>query len=117
MFKQKLTRVVSNIDGALGCVLMGFDGIQIDSYWATEFPQFQGVAVELSNMLDKFRKQQIQDIGNIHEVSITSGEITTLARVVADEYLLILALSDQADMGRGQTMLRLISPFLEKEMM
>lgn len=117
MFKQKLTRVVSNIDGAIGCVLMGFDGISIDSYWAQDFPQMQAVAVELSNMLDKFRKQQIQDIGDIHEVSITSGDITTLARVVAEEYLLILALSDQADVGRGQTMLRLITPFLEKEMM
>jgi hypothetical protein len=117
MFKQKLTRVVNNIDGAIGCVLMGFDGISIDSYWAQDFPQMQAVAVELSNMLDKFRRQQIQDIGDIYEVSITSGEITTLARVVAEDYLLILALSEEADVGRGQTMLRLISPFLEKEMM
>lgn len=117
MFKQKLTRVVSNIDGAIGCVLMGFDGISIDSYWARDFPQMQSVAVELSNMLDKFRRMQIADIGAINEVSITSGDITTLARVVAEEYLLILALSDQADVGRGQTMLRLISPFVEKEMM
>lgn len=117
MFKQKLTRVVSNIDGAIGCVLMGFDGIAIDNYWAEDFPQMNAVAVELSNMLDKFRRAKIADIGDINEVSITSGDITTLARVVADEYLLILALSDEADVGRGQTMLRLISPFVEREMM
>lgn len=117
MFKQKLTRVVSNVDGAIGCVLMGFDGIAIDSFWAQEFPQMNAVAVELSNMLDKFRRLQIADVGPIYEVSITSGDITTLARVVAEDYLLILALSDEADVGRGQTMLRLISPFVEKEMM
>ena len=120
MFKQKLTRVVSNIDGAIGCVLMGFDGIAIDTVQtddAQEFPQMQAVAVELSNMLDKFRRMQIADIGDINEVSITSGDITTLARVVAEDYLLILALSETADVGRGQTMLRLISPFVEKEML
>ena len=117
MFKQKLTRVVSNVEGAIGCVLMGFDGIPIDSFWARELPQMNAVAVELSNMLDKFRRLQIADIGPVHEVSITSGDVTTLARVVAEDYLLILALSDEADVGRGQTMLRLITPFVEKEMM
>lgn len=117
MFKQKLTRVVGNVDGALGCVLMGFDGIAIDSIWTEELPQMNAIAVELSNMLDKFRRLKIADVGPIHEVSITSGDVTTLARVVADDYLLILALSDEADVGRGQTMLRLISPFVEKEML
>ena len=117
MFKEKLNRVVTNIDGALGCMLIGFDGIPIDSVWDNELPQMGAVAVELSNMLGKFRRLQIYDGGNIDEVSITTGPITTLARVVADEYLLILALSETADVGRGQTMLRLISPFVEKEML
>lgn len=117
MFKEKLTRVVSNIDGALGCMLIGFDGIPIDSVWDQELPQMGAVAVELSNLLDKFRRLQIYEGSEIDEVSITTGPITTLARVVGGEYLLILALSDTADVGRGQTMLRLITPFVEREMM
>lgn len=117
MFKQKLTRVVGNVDGALGCVLMDFDGIAIDQFWAKEMPTLNSVAVELSNLLAKFRRMEFKEMGEINEVSITTGDITTLARVVAGEYLLILALSDEADVGRGQTMLRLISPFVEKEMM
>jgi len=116
MFKQKLARVVSNVDGALGCMLIGFDGIAIDSVWDQDLPQMSAVAVELSNLLAKFRRLQIQDVGEISEVSITTGDITTLARVVAGEYLLILAMSMNGDVGRGQTMLRLISPFVEREM-
>lgn len=117
MFKQKLTRVVNNVDGTLGCMLIGFDGIPIDSVFdGQEMPQMNAVAVELSNLLDKFRRLQIYDVGEVNEVSITLGEVTALARVVANEYLLILALDVDADVNRGQTMLRLIAPFVEREM-
>ena len=117
MFRQKLTRVVNNIEGAYGCMLMGFDGIAIDSVFrGEELPQLTAIAVELSNVLDKFRRLQVYDVADVNEVSLTTGDITTLARVVSDEYLLILALSKDADVGRGQTMLRLIAPFVEREM-
>ncbi len=117
MFKQKLTSVVNNVEGSIGCLLIGFDGIPIDSvYRDQELSQMSAIAVELSNLLGKFRRLQVYDVGEVHEVSITTGMVTALARVVADEYLLILALSNEADVQRGQTMLRLISPFVEKEM-
>lgn len=117
MFKQKLASVVNNVDGSIGCLLIGFDGIPIDAvYRDQELPQMGAVAVELSNMLDKFRRLQIYDVGEVNEVSITAGSITALAKVVADEYLLILAMAVDSDVKRGQTMLRLISPFVEREM-
>ncbi len=117
MFRQKLTRVVKNVDGSLGCMLIGFDGIPIDSvFGGQELAQMNAVAVELSNLLDKFRRLQIYEVGEVNEVSITLGEVTALARVVASEYLLILALDADADVNRGQTMLRLIAPYVEREM-
>ena len=117
MFRQKLTRVVKNVDGSLGCMLIGFDGIPIDSvFGGEELTQMNAVAVELSNLLDKFRRLQIYEVGEVNEVSITLGDVTALARVVASEYLLILALDADADVNRGQTMLRLIAPYVEREM-
>lgn len=117
MFKEKLARVVNNIDGSIGCLLMGFDGIQIDAVFAErELPEMTAIAIEVSNLLDKFRRMNLHEFGQVNEVSITTGEITALAKVVADDYLLVLALESQADVNRGQTMLRLISPFVEREM-
>ena len=117
MFKEKLTRVVSNVHGSIGCLLIGFDGIQIDSvYGERELPEMTAIAIEVSNLLDKFRRMKLHDIGEVNEVSITTGAVTALARVVADEYLLVLAMDADADVNRGQTMLRLISPFVEQEM-
>lgn len=118
MFKQKLTNVVNNVDGSIGCLLIGFDGIPIDSvYRSEELPQMNAIAVELSNLLDKFRRLQAYDVGEINEVSVTAGNITALAKVVAEEYLLILAMAASADVNRGQTMLRLIAPYVEEEML
>lgn len=119
MFKDKLTRVVTNVPGSLGCLLIGFDGIPIDSvFTGKELTEMAAIAVELTNLLGKFRRMNLHDMmGDVNEVSITTGTVTTLARVIAEEYLLVLALSSEADINRGQTMLRLISPFVEREML
>jgi hypothetical protein len=117
MFKEKLTRVIKNVPGSVGCFLIGFDGIQVDGLYADkEFPEMNAVAIELSNLLAKFRRMQLHDLGEINEVSLTTGQITTLARVIAEEYLLVVAMASTGDVNRGQTMLRLIAPFVEREM-
>ena len=117
MFKQRLTSVVSNVDGSIGCLLIGFDGIPIDTvYRDQELPEMSAISVEISNLLDKFRRLQVYEGEVVDELSITVGPITALAKVVADEYLLILAMDAESDVNRGQTMLRLISPFVEREM-
>ncbi len=117
MFREKLSRVVNNVDGAIGCLLIGFDGIQIDGVYAEEeMVEMAAIAIEVSNLLDKFRRMNLHEVGEVNEVSITTGSVTTLARVVADEYLLVLSMSANSDVNRGQTMLRLISPFVEREM-
>ncbi len=116
MFKQRLTSVVNNVDGAIGCLLIGFDGIPIDTVYSDEeLPEMSAIAVEVSNLLDKFRRLQVYEGEEVNELSITVGPITALTKVVADEYLLILAMDADADVNRGQTMLRLISPFVERE--
>ena len=118
MFKQKLTSVVNHVDGSIGCLLIGFDGIAIDTvYRDQELPEMSAIAVELSNLLDKFRRVEVYEAGAVNELSITVGDVTALAKVVADEYMLILAMSSQADVNRGQTMLRLITPFVEEQML
>lgn len=117
MFEEKLRQVVSNVDGTVGCLLIGFDGIPIETlYTGEEIPEMDDVAVELSNLLGKFRRlEENYEMGGVKEVAVTIGDVTTLARVVGEEYLLMLALEPEADVGRGQNMLRLIAPSVEDE--
>lgn len=117
MFKEKLFQVAENVEGTVGCLLIGFDGIPIETFYADEeLPQMDEVAVELSNLLGKFRRlEDNYEMGGVEELAVTIGDITTLAHVVGEEYLLMLALSPEADVGRGQNMLRLIAPAVERE--
>jgi predicted regulator of Ras-like GTPase activity (Roadblock/LC7/MglB family) len=117
MFKEKLSQVVSHVDGTLGCLLIGFDGIPIETlYTGDEIPQMDEVAVELSNLLGKFRRlESTYEMGGVDEVAVTIGNITALAHVVGEEYLLMLALNSEGDVDRGQNMLRLIAPAVERE--
>lgn len=117
MFREKLNRVITNVEGSIGCLLIGFDGIQIDSVFSDEeIVEMSAIAVEVSNLLGKFRRLNLHEVGEVNEVSITTGDVTTLAHVISEEYLLVLAMSAQSDINRGQMMLRLIVPFIEREM-
>ena len=73
------------------------------------------IAVELSSMLRKLRMTRIEGQAEVDEVSMTIGAVTTLAKIIADEYMLVLSLGESGDVSRGQTMLRLIAPYVEKE--
>lgn len=116
MFKQKLARVIENVQGSIGCMLIGLDGIAIDKEFRDqEDPQVGMIAVELSNLLDRLKRMEINDDVPVNEIAVTAGDVTMLAHSVGGEYLLILAMHRDADINRGQTMLRLITPFIERE--
>lgn len=116
MFEEKLSQIVDNVEGTLGCLLIGFDGIPIERVLSDDaFPEMEDVAVELSNLLDDFERLQSYGLGELDAVSVAMGEVTTLARIVADEYLLMLVLRSDADVMRGQNMLQLVAPYVERE--
>lgn len=117
MFEEKLSQIIDNVEGTLGCLLIGFDGIPIESlYTGEKLTEMDEIAVELSNLLGKFRRlEENYEMGGVEELAVTIGDVTTLAHVVGDEYMLMLALSPDADVDRGQNMLRLIAPAVERE--
>ena len=115
-FRTKLKSVVDHVEGALGCILIDLEGMEID--W---FPRdgtegnLRMIAVELSSLLKKLRMMSVESQDDILEVSMTAGSVTTLARVVSDEYMLVVSLRRDADVSRAQSMLRLVAPFVERE--
>ncbi|MBH24832.1 MAG: hypothetical protein CMH57_10335 [Myxococcales bacterium] len=98
--------------------MLGFDGIPIASVFVnkeTEGELVNAVAVELSNTFGKLRATSF-GAGGLEEMSLLSGEMAVLARVVQEEYLLLMALKPGADLDQGARMLRLISPWVEQQM-
>lgn len=118
MFRELLTEIVSGADGAIGAVLMGSDGLTVDQ--ATAQPaggDVEAVAMELSVVLREVRKaaQQIE-AGTPEEVMIRGAELTTLIRVLNDEYFVALALRPSASVGKARYLLRRAAPRLRENL-
>lgn len=121
MFQENLQRALLHVQGARGAMLIGFDGIPIASLYAEGTSegdtQLLEYAVELTHMIRKFNRTAL-DRGTppIEEMSTTNHHQRTLARVVHGEFLLILAMEPGAESEAGGQMLKLLAPWVEREL-
>lgn len=114
MFKEMLREVVEGTDGGIAGLLMGSDGIAVEM-WSREGEELdiQTVGMELSVILKDILRASVQlDAGVAHEVAIQAEKITTLVRMVNDEYFVAVALRPDGNYGKARFMLRLAAPRL-----
>lgn len=120
MFQERLKHVVDNCEGSLACVLMGFDGISLDSYVAenkSDSLDIQDVGLEYSVVLKQILKTaELLEAGEVQEVAIASERLTTLVRVLNQEYFIALAMSPTGNYGKGRYLLRLTAPEIHREL-
>src|SRR5712672_656657 len=107
MFKEAIRDVVEGTDGASAGILMDFEGIAVDSYVKGEGVDINAVGAEYSVILKSIqRATESLETGGAREVSIQSEKLTTIVRILNDEYFLALTLSPDANFGKGRYLLR-----------
>jgi predicted regulator of Ras-like GTPase activity (Roadblock/LC7/MglB family) len=73
--------------------------------------------MELSVVLREVRKATKQiEAGSVDEVMIRGAKVTTLIRVLTDEYFVALALPPGACAGKGRFLLRRAAPRLREQL-
>jgi predicted regulator of Ras-like GTPase activity (Roadblock/LC7/MglB family) len=104
MFSEILQRIVEETGGGIGAVLMGYDGIAIDQYFAPdEELDLQMVVVEYSNVLKEIRKTaDILSLGDMEEISIRTDRFIIVIRVLNDEYFVALVINRDGNFGKGR---------------
>ena len=104
MFNEILQRIVEETGGGIGAVLMGYDGIAIDQYFAPdEELDLQMVVVEYSNVLKEIRKTaDILSLGDMEEISIRTDRFIIVIRVLNDEYFVALVINRDGNFGKGR---------------
>lgn len=109
MFKDILREVVENTDGAVASILMGFDGITVDSYVdAASGIDMETVGSEYSQVLSQIRQAaQLLDMGTAREVAVQAENMTTLMRLLNDEYFVALAIAPTGNIGKARFLLRM----------
>jgi predicted regulator of Ras-like GTPase activity (Roadblock/LC7/MglB family) len=114
MFKEALRDVVEGTEGGLAGLLMGFDGIPVETYTKTDSEiDIQTVGAELSTVL-KDVKRAIEHLqgGGANELAIQAEKITTLIRWINADYFIALTIAPSGNFGKGRFLLRLAAPKL-----
>jgi predicted regulator of Ras-like GTPase activity (Roadblock/LC7/MglB family) len=118
-FRQHLESVVSQVDGAIACSVMGFDGISVDTYQKDEATDLElnGAWVEYANLLTQLRNAaDVLKTGTVTELSVNSEKVLTIIRLVSPEYFLVLALKAEGNYGKGRYVLRVTAPKVRAEL-
>ena len=119
MFAELLDRVLKETPGAVGVTLMGFDGIAIDSRSVDEPGEvsLQAAAIELGQVASQLKGVAASlNAGDVHEVSVQTGALTTVLRPLTPEYFIALSLKPGANLGKGRYLMRVVAPKLVAEL-
>ncbi|ADO74196.1 roadblock/LC7 domain-containing protein [Stigmatella aurantiaca] len=118
-FRAHLESVVNQVDGALACSVMGFDGISVETYQKDDAAELElaGAWVEYANLLTQLKNAaEVLKTGVVTELSVNSEKVLTLIRMVSPEYFLILALRAEGNYGKGRYVLRVTAPKVRAEL-
>jgi len=108
MFTEILRNLTEETPGAIGAVLMGYDGIAISSHFLPgDDLDVQMIAIEYGNVLKEIRNAAaVLAIGEMEEVNIQTRRYRFVIRAITDEYFVALALDRDGNFGKGRYVLR-----------
>jgi predicted regulator of Ras-like GTPase activity (Roadblock/LC7/MglB family) len=117
-FQESLKRLVVETEGGVAGLLMGFDGIAVDSYSvAAAGMDITTVGMEFSFILQQVRKAaEILEVGTVNEITIRASKVTIIIRAINAEYFLALAIRPEGNLGKGRYLLRIVAPKLQVEL-
>lgn len=116
MFREHLRKIVDNVEGGLGGLLMGFDGIAVDVYTREDVEtdvDIQTMGMEFSFVMTQMRKAaEILEIGGIQEVAIKAERVTLVLRILSQDYFVAVALTPEGNFGKARFLMRVQVPRL-----
>lgn len=118
MFTAHLQKVVDNVEGGVGALIMGVDGIAVDRYVrSNEGIDIDTIGMELSFILTQIRKaSEVLEVGGLQEIAIKAEQLVVVLRLLNDEYFLGVALRADGNFGKARFLMRVIAPKLTAEL-
>jgi len=120
-FHQRITDLVNRLEGGAAGLLMGFDGITLDTYarpeHAAALPDLQTMAMEFAHVVAQARRTlQSLDAGALEEFTLKTEKLTLAVRVLTTEYFLACAILPSGNLGKTRYLMRLTAPALSAEL-
>jgi predicted regulator of Ras-like GTPase activity (Roadblock/LC7/MglB family) len=116
VFSEVLQDVAKKVDGWVGLVIMGMDGIPIEQLRLDETANFETLAAECTALL-KNTRQASEEVGagSLREITITTELLVILAVAITEDYVLLGVMRRGANHGRARFVMRRATLRLEKE--
>jgi predicted regulator of Ras-like GTPase activity (Roadblock/LC7/MglB family) len=120
-FREGIQNLLDKIEGGVACVLMGFDGITLDSCskagQAAALPDVQTLAMEFAHLIAQARRTLTSlDAGALEEFTLRTDVLTLVVRVLTPEYFLGCAIMPNGGLGRARYLMRVAAPALRADL-
>lgn len=114
MFADTLRKVVDNVDGGIAAVIMGLDGIPVETYVRqSDRVDVNTVAMEFSFILGQVRKAgDSLAVGNLEELSVKAQRLMLVCRMISPQYFVAIAMAPEGNFGKARFLARLATPSL-----
>jgi len=114
LFAETLRKVVDNVDGGLAAVIMGLDGIPVDTYVrVNDKVDVTTVAMEFSFILTQVRKAgESLQVGGLEELTVKAQRLILVCRMISPQYFVAVAMAPEGNFGKARYLARLASPAL-----
>jgi predicted regulator of Ras-like GTPase activity (Roadblock/LC7/MglB family) len=118
MFRDNLQKMVERVDGAVAGILMGFDGISVETYArGAATPDVQTVGMEFAHVLTQVRRAtEALEVGGLRELQVRADNLVVLVHVLNNEYFVACAIRPDANSGKARYLLRMLAPQIQSEL-
>ena len=119
MFGDVLKQILDKVEGAIGALIMGLDGIAIEQQIID--PELYDnrlsmIAAAYATLLrNSMRTSNDVGVGQLQEMSVISGNMILVIKLINPEYFLLIALHSDGNIGRARFELRKAQLLLEEE--
>ena len=114
MFAETLRKVVDNVDGGIAAVIMGLDGIPVDSYVRqSDRLDVNTVAMEFSFILTQIKKAgESLQVGGLEELVVRAQRLVLICRMISPQYFVGIAVAPEGNFGKARFLARMATPAL-----
>jgi predicted regulator of Ras-like GTPase activity (Roadblock/LC7/MglB family) len=114
LFGETLRKVVDNVDGGIAAVIMGLDGIPVESYVRqNDKIDVNTVAMEFSFILGQVRKAgESLAVGGLEELTVKAQRLLLVCRMITPQYFVAVVMAPEGNFGKARYLARLASPAL-----
>lgn len=119
MFREILKEIVQSTPGARAAVVMGYDGITVDTFARPGYPTnlAEAVGMEFTVILSQVRSaSQMLEAGAARTLTLQNEDSSTVFALIDARYFLALHLDAGGNTGKGKYLMRMHRDRLAEEL-